>query len=268
MLLKQLKQLTLSVARRHTVFRTDVKQLARFYGSPAVCESLTTSKVPKRLSREDRRVLVEAYVNEYRAANAGRFPTMYATYKEVGGSYYIVREIFQELMKLKTKAPVPIGGTTLSEVSHSTPDDASSHFSPVVVAPEFQAGSLDIETVSELRQDIIDSSHSDSDGESNLQGNNLVNTATDDKRETETCQRIEVEECLKNSETEEEGNMTQLGNIESKADNLEGDVSADFVPTETRQVSVTEAGGKVKERSSAWSNIMSFAKEFANIFRS
>ncbi|CAL9244050.1 unnamed protein product [Arabidopsis halleri] len=397
MILKQLKQFTLSAIRRNAVFNTDVKRLARFYGSPAVCESLTTSKVSKRLSRDDRRALVESFVNEYRENNAGRFPSLRATRKEVGGGYYVVREIFQEL-KLKPKAPMPIVAKALSEVSPSVPgdasshfspapvpivakplsevppsvpDDASSHFSPVVVEPEIQAGMDTTETGSEQRQDIIDTSHSISDDESNLQGNNLVITATDDKRETETTQRLEVEVCLKNSETEEEGNLTHLGNQESKADHLEGAaatnekretdttqgievevcfknsetekernlthlgnqdskadhlegsaatdgkretdathgievevclknsetekegnlthlgnqeskadhlegaaVSADFVPTETRQVSETVAGevketeaGEVKETSSAWSNIMSFAKEFTNFWR-
>ncbi|CAA0410609.1 putative exo-alpha-sialidase [Arabidopsis thaliana] len=380
MILKQLKQFTLSATRRNAVFKTDVKRLARFYGSPAVCESLTTSKIPKRLSKDDRRALVESFVNEYRATNAGRFPSLDATHKQVGGSYYIVRDIFQEL-KLKPKAHVPIvakalsevsssvpgdasshsspapvptveakalsevspsvpadasshlspspvpiveakalsevspsvpadtsshfspapvpiveaealsvvspsvpadtsshfspapvpivEAKTLSEVSPSVPDDASSHFSPVVVEPEFQAGSVDIEIGSEQRPDIIDTSHSNSDDESNFQGNNLVITATDDKRETEATQGIE------NSETDEERNLTHLGNQESKADHLEGaDVSADVVPTETRQISETGAGevketetGEVKERSSSWSNIMSFAKEFANFWR-
>ncbi|XP_010453323.1 PREDICTED: uncharacterized protein LOC104735262 [Camelina sativa] len=351
MLLRQLKQFTLSAARRNGVFGTDVKQLTRFYGSPAVCESLTTttSKVYKRLSKEDRRVLVESYVNEYRASNAGKFPTLSATLKAVGGSRYILRVILQEL-KLRPKADVPIVAKALSEVSvsPSVPDGSSSHFSPVVVEPELQAGGLDIEIGSEQRQDIIDSSLSGSDGESNVQGNNNI-TATDDKRETETSQRIEVEVslknseteeegnvmhlgnqesisdhlegaavsaddesnlqgnnnlvitatedtketetsqrmevgvCLKNSETEEEGNLSHLGNQESKADHLEGAVTADVVPTESRQVSETGAdevketgahevketgAGEVKEeRSSAWSNLLSFAKDFASIWR-
>lgn len=55
----------------------------------------------------------------------------------MGGSYFIVRDIFQEL-KLKPKAYVPIVAKALSEVSPSVPYDASSHFSPVVVEPEFQ----------------------------------------------------------------------------------------------------------------------------------
>jgi len=99
----------------------------------------------------------------------------------------------------------------------------------VILVSVSQAGSVDIEIGSEQRPDIIDTSHSNSDDESNFQGNNLVITAKDDKRETEATQGIE------NSETDEERNLTHLGNQESKADHLEGaDVSADVVPTETR----------------------------------
>ncbi|KAL1217564.1 hypothetical protein V5N11_004730 [Cardamine amara subsp. amara] len=296
MILKQLKQLALSAPLRNA-------RLARFYGSPALCESLTTSKVRTRLSRDDRRALVESFVNDYRETNAGKFPTLQVIHKEVGGSYYVIRDIFQEL-KLKPKASVPIVAKALSEVSLPLPNDASSqtlndpqshssacdaeHLSPVVVDTVFQDGSPDtIETESDQRRAAVDSSHPNPE-ESNLQGNNLVIPATDDKRETEIAPNSDIDskldsnthlpetqkgivsvECLENSETEEEENLTHSGSQESKEENLEGAaVSANGVPTENRQLSKRGDGEvKTEERSSAWSNIMSFAKEFANFWR-
>lgn len=58
----------------------------------------------------------------------------------MGGSYYIVRDIFQEL-KLKPKAHMPIVAKALSEVSSSVPGDASSHSSPAPV-PTVEAKAL------------------------------------------------------------------------------------------------------------------------------
>ncbi|KAJ4907841.1 hydroxyproline-rich glycoprotein family protein [Raphanus sativus] len=140
MILKQLKQLTLSATRRNNAH---ILRLPRLYSSPAtVSQTLpaSTSKPSKRLSRDDRRLVVESFVSKYRAANAGKFPSLKATVREVGGGYYIVRDILQEL-KLRPNAP------PVSQV----PDEASS-----------------------MKQDhTIESSHPSSD-EVSLQGDNSL----------------------------------------------------------------------------------------------
>lgn len=79
----------------------------------------------------------------------------------MGGGYYVVRDIFQEL-KLRPKESLPIVAKALSEVSASVPNDASSqtlndaeadpqshsslcsayHSSPVVADPVFQVNIL------------------------------------------------------------------------------------------------------------------------------
>ncbi|KAF3547442.1 hypothetical protein DY000_02001146, partial [Brassica cretica] len=157
-------------------------------------------------------------VCRYRAANAGKFPTLKVTVKEVGGGYYVVRDILQEL-KLRPNAP-------LSRVPASNTNDASS-----------------------LKQDhTIESSHHPSSDEVSLQeDNNLVITATHDRSETETTslnkdvyskydgsthlreiQTLKVsEECLK---TKEEGTLTQIASQEPRADHLQG---ANVLPTGT-----------------------------------
>jgi len=58
------------------------------------------SKVPKgrkRVSKDERKAMVLSFVNEYRASNAGKFPTISEAVKQVGGSYYVIRKILQEL---------------------------------------------------------------------------------------------------------------------------------------------------------------------------
>ncbi|XP_059453813.1 uncharacterized protein LOC132184265 isoform X3 [Corylus avellana] len=65
--------------------------------------SVPSSDVPsdaqrrKRVSKDERQAMVHSFVNKYREMNAGKFPTSSATRKEVGGSYYTIRKIIQEL---------------------------------------------------------------------------------------------------------------------------------------------------------------------------
>ncbi|XP_028756547.1 uncharacterized protein LOC114715818 isoform X2 [Neltuma alba] len=56
----------------------------------------------QKLSRDERKAMVESFVKKYRETNDGKFPHVKHTMKEVGGSYYVVREIIQEL-KYKSK---------------------------------------------------------------------------------------------------------------------------------------------------------------------
>ncbi|CAN0910581.1 hypothetical protein LINGRAHAP2_LOCUS26369 [Linum grandiflorum] len=50
-----------------------------------------------RRSREERKAMIESFVNEYAKSNNGRFPPINLTQKEVGGRFYVVRHILQEL---------------------------------------------------------------------------------------------------------------------------------------------------------------------------
>nr|GEX98340.1 phosphoglucan phosphatase DSP4, amyloplastic [Tanacetum cinerariifolium] len=56
-------------------------------------------KRSKRRSKEERKGMVETFVKKHQASNNGSFPSLNLTHKEVGGSYYTVREIFRELIQ-------------------------------------------------------------------------------------------------------------------------------------------------------------------------
>ncbi|XP_076946821.1 uncharacterized protein LOC143618509 isoform X2 [Bidens hawaiensis] len=56
-------------------------------------------KKSKRRSKEERKEMVETFVKRHQASNNGTFPSLHLTHKEVGGSYYTVREIFRELIQ-------------------------------------------------------------------------------------------------------------------------------------------------------------------------
>ncbi|KAL0710064.1 hypothetical protein Bca4012_017042 [Brassica carinata] len=378
MILKQLKQLTLSATRRNA----HLLRLPRLYTSPAVSQTLT--KPSKRLSRDDRRLVVESFVTKYRAANAGNFPTAKVTVKEVGGGYYFVRNFLQEL-KLRPNPPASAAANDASSLQQDDSIESSHHPSSdevslqgdnslvitatrdrsetVTASLDKDVGSTHLPEIQTLKvsDECLKKSETEEGGTltqiasqepraDHLQGANVLTTATHDKREAETDPHSKdvdskcdsdaqlpgnqtlnaADECLKNSETKDEGTLTQFVSPETKVDNLEGasvlpatrDDDADskcdatthlpgsqeskvsegciknsetegegmlahlgsqepkadcheggaasdnVLPTETRQVPEKGDGeAKTEENSGAWSNIISFAKGFANFWR-
>ncbi|PVH62987.1 hypothetical protein PAHAL_3G447200 [Panicum hallii] len=68
-----------------------------------------------RKSKEERREMVESFINSYRVSNDGKFPSVNLTHKEVGGSYYIVREIVRDVIQEnRVLGPGGLDATALS----------------------------------------------------------------------------------------------------------------------------------------------------------
>eukprot|EP00249_Psilotum_nudum_P014085 c24657_g1_i1 orf=295-2484(-) len=68
----------------------------RYYGEEV------GSQRRQRKSKEERRVLIISFVQQYMALHEGQFPELRTVLKEVGGAYAIVKEIFQDLMMNQT----------------------------------------------------------------------------------------------------------------------------------------------------------------------
>ncbi|XP_024990026.1 uncharacterized protein LOC112524442 isoform X2 [Cynara cardunculus var. scolymus] len=58
-----------------------------------------TSKRPikKKVTSADRKAMLESFVSKYRAMNMGKFPPPTSAQKEVGGSYYLIKKMLQEM---------------------------------------------------------------------------------------------------------------------------------------------------------------------------
>ncbi|VFQ78877.1 unnamed protein product [Cuscuta campestris] len=54
-------------------------------------------KTRRRVPKEERRAMVQNFVDKYRALNSGKFPTPSDAKNEVGGSYYTIKRIMQEI---------------------------------------------------------------------------------------------------------------------------------------------------------------------------
>ncbi|XP_027367007.1 uncharacterized protein LOC113873185 isoform X2 [Abrus precatorius] len=52
-----------------------------------------------RRSKEERKAMVESFIKKYQDSNNGNFPSLNLTHKEVGGSFYTVREIVRDIIQ-------------------------------------------------------------------------------------------------------------------------------------------------------------------------
>lgn len=65
----------------------------------AKCNESERKKSRIRRSKEERKAMVESFVKKYQTSNSGNFPSLNLTHKEVGGSFYTVREIVREIIQ-------------------------------------------------------------------------------------------------------------------------------------------------------------------------
>lgn len=65
----------------------------------AKCNESGGKKTRVRRSKEERKSMVESFIKKYQESNNGNFPSLNLTHKEVGGSFYIIREIVREIIQ-------------------------------------------------------------------------------------------------------------------------------------------------------------------------
>ncbi|XP_030495870.2 uncharacterized protein LOC115711634 [Cannabis sativa] len=76
-------------------------------GDEIVSSKPTTRLHSKRKCIAERRAVVEAFVDNYKATNGGKFPPPYLITQQTGGSYYLVKLIVQELQS-ESKSSVAV----------------------------------------------------------------------------------------------------------------------------------------------------------------
>lgn len=65
----------------------------------ATCNDSGGRKTRIRRSKEERKSMVETFIKKYQKSNDGNFPSLNLTHKEVGGSFYTVRELVREIIQ-------------------------------------------------------------------------------------------------------------------------------------------------------------------------
>ncbi|PKA64141.1 hypothetical protein AXF42_Ash005153 [Apostasia shenzhenica] len=92
--------------KTNAAFQSNIQRHWRSSSAAVSPDSFKQQRGQKKLSKEERRAMVEGFVEKYRASNAGKFPSVSCAQKQVGGSYYIIREIVQELEYNHKRAPL------------------------------------------------------------------------------------------------------------------------------------------------------------------
>lgn len=145
----------------------------RFQGLGAVrcCVQAQDKKPRVRKTKEERREMVESFVNTYRVSNNGKFPSVNLTHKEVGGSYYIVREIVRDIIQ-ENRVLGP-GGLNAKALSFEDSPDSSE----LSASHELGQDNIEILDLSDENQGGKDSvlEMSDQEGVFSLQ-NNVIST--------------------------------------------------------------------------------------------
>ncbi|CAI9770953.1 unnamed protein product [Fraxinus pennsylvanica] len=78
-------------------YKSIIKSRRRSFSASVPSETPEVQKSRIKVSKDERKAMVETFVNKYKAMNAGKFPTASQARKETGGSYYVIRQILQEL---------------------------------------------------------------------------------------------------------------------------------------------------------------------------
>ncbi|XP_078167190.1 hydroxyproline-rich glycoprotein family protein isoform X2 [Carex rostrata] len=78
-------------------FSSSKRGRGKSYAASVKDETTKTHRIRKGIPKKERRAMIVSFVEKYRASNEGRFPHVSKVIKEIGGSYYVAREIVQEL---------------------------------------------------------------------------------------------------------------------------------------------------------------------------
>ncbi|KAF5730405.1 hypothetical protein HS088_TW20G00778 [Tripterygium wilfordii] len=108
----------------YTICQSNIHSRGRSYAASVPSDLPKPQAVRKRVSRCERQAMVEAYVNKYRGTHAGNFPTASNAKKQVGGCYYVVKKIIQEL-EYKSKMSLSNTGNEESVAKERINENAS-----------------------------------------------------------------------------------------------------------------------------------------------
>ncbi|KAK4434425.1 hypothetical protein Salat_0605300 [Sesamum alatum] len=104
------------IERSSMVHGSNTQWRGRSYAASASSDTVECRKARRRVSKDERKSMVENYVNKYREMNAGKFPSVSDAVKGVGGSYYVVRQILQELQYNSKISPADAKDASLEKI--------------------------------------------------------------------------------------------------------------------------------------------------------
>ncbi|CAI9295489.1 unnamed protein product [Lactuca saligna] len=235
----------------------------------------TSKSKSKRISIADRKELLESFVNKYRAMNSGKFPSPTSAQKEVGGGYYSIRKLLQEMeynFKLSSLEKLPVTKETKKQ---NKSEDT------VIASPSQQVSNSQITMDQNLYEDAwlesVGNLDKNSKGKEGLQPSTSKNitrddtaTQTQERRRAQRHEQFENESPLENDKFGFEG-------IASKVE-LQHEHDGNGIGSMARETSETQKDEELREKalsssssssssSSIWGNLKSLASGFINIWK-
>ncbi|KAF8036017.1 hypothetical protein BT93_C1900 [Corymbia citriodora subsp. variegata] len=229
-------------------------------------------KSSKRIPKDERQAMVERYVNEYRVKNAGKFPTASDARNHVGGSYYVIRKIIQEL-EHKSKLSQSTSGAEISsgpklnlvKKSGTKVDGRSSKVSVNAVTEVEDDRLMFVVAKSQSsREEITNVSHLSHDKLQDIKRKEVQNDVSDSVAESSV--KMEVQNAsLDVHPHEDNARHSPRENLtDSSAPQLQKEPSHDV---ETEESVKRNNDADVSRKSSLWGNLKSFADGIVSIWK-
>ncbi|XP_044465977.1 uncharacterized protein LOC123196143 isoform X2 [Mangifera indica] len=247
-------------------------------------------RVQKKVSKDERRAMMEAFVNNYRVTHNGKFPTVTDALKHVGGSFYVARKVLQEL-QYKSKI-LSSAGTNEKNLVVGVIEK-----NKVTVDVESQNG---LHSIVAQDMEIVDTSgnHLEAEGGpscSAVSGRALFDEVTkpvayggqsgseDGKKEAVGDSYFVASEGPILKQETEEVSCSRLANADEKEEQIQSDNLLDLGgvkqeeksykgPSEPEQNAADISSGEAKDievlkKSTIWGNLKSFADSIISVWK-
>lgn len=113
-----------------------------------ISDDSKVKKAGKRVTKDERRARVETYIMKYKAMNNGKFPNTSNIQKEVGGSYYVIKGILQEMEYRSKTSPINImHEKAIEEEATDDADRASADVAEVSISHVKPKKTVDVDDV-------------------------------------------------------------------------------------------------------------------------
>ncbi|KAL6527385.1 hypothetical protein OROGR_016475 [Orobanche gracilis] len=239
-------------------YRSNIRWCGRSYAASASSENRETKKARGRVSKDVRKSMVENYVNKYREMNAGKFPTASETKKDVGGSFYVVRVILQELKHNFKMSSLDITDTSSQRSDAKKKDEISTNIGEVSQARQW--GKL---TSPISKAHIVDSSNKSFKSDQWPQSS--ISVEDDGGSNDVDTQSYRPADEPKSSLHFDPGNNKHETVDRDKQEHDESQESPEVSERELHKVTTEDSDHKTK--SSVWQNLKSFANGILGIWK-
>ncbi|KAK9063070.1 hypothetical protein SSX86_016940 [Deinandra increscens subsp. villosa] len=226
------------------VSRSNVEQSRCYSAAP-----ITSNKpVRKKVNSAERRAMLESFVNRYRAMNLGRFPSPTSAQKEVGGSYYIIKKMLQE-MEYNFKMSSVEKGPTMENRRQIKGDDA--------LSPERAMESSESQEKSNGQINI---------DQSLCEVPELESRSNFDKERDTGTSNIARDDTNTANESDEKPKWNMRNDNFAKDEESNVGKQSDEIRNITREEG--EKDNELREKApSLWGNLKSFANEIVNMWK-